>query len=114
MPTHPAAVFLRELAPSSPAGFTPALRAALFNRFEGLETKTCPFKNLPEGASWSVERRIDGLPQEVRGFFPSQTITNYSIRKSFFGIVACSACNSGTLLAQKVLRRISGIFAEAR
>ncbi len=29
-------------------GFTPALRAALFKRFEGLETKTCPFKNLPE------------------------------------------------------------------
>jgi bifunctional non-homologous end joining protein LigD len=24
------------------------VRAAVFKRFEGLETKTCPFKNLPE------------------------------------------------------------------
>jgi len=30
------------------AGFTPAVRAAVFEQFEGLETKTCPFKNLPE------------------------------------------------------------------
>jgi bifunctional non-homologous end joining protein LigD len=29
-------------------GFTPVLRAAIFKRFHGLETKTCPFKNLPE------------------------------------------------------------------
>jgi DNA ligase D-like protein (predicted ligase) len=29
-------------------GFTPAVRAAVFKRFEGLEAKTCPFKNLPE------------------------------------------------------------------
>ena len=29
-------------------GFTPALRRAIFERFKGLETKTCPFKNLPE------------------------------------------------------------------
>jgi bifunctional non-homologous end joining protein LigD len=29
-------------------GFTPAVRAALFKQFHGLETKTCPFKNLPE------------------------------------------------------------------
>ena len=29
-------------------GFTPAVRSALFRRFHGLETKTCPFKNLPE------------------------------------------------------------------
>jgi bifunctional non-homologous end joining protein LigD len=29
-------------------GFTPAVREAVFNRFPGLETKTCPFKNLPE------------------------------------------------------------------
>ena len=29
-------------------GFTPALRIAVFKRFDGLETKTCPFKNLPE------------------------------------------------------------------
>jgi bifunctional non-homologous end joining protein LigD len=29
-------------------GFTPAMRAAVFKRFHGLETKTCPFKNLPE------------------------------------------------------------------
>jgi bifunctional non-homologous end joining protein LigD len=29
-------------------GFTPAMRAAVFKRFNGLERKTCPFKNLPE------------------------------------------------------------------
>lgn len=29
-------------------GFTPAVRTALFKQFHGLETKTCPFKNLPE------------------------------------------------------------------
>jgi bifunctional non-homologous end joining protein LigD len=29
-------------------GFTPAVRAVLFKQFHGLETKTCPFKNLPE------------------------------------------------------------------
>jgi bifunctional non-homologous end joining protein LigD len=29
-------------------GFTPTLRAAVFKGFQGLETKTCPFKNLPE------------------------------------------------------------------
>jgi bifunctional non-homologous end joining protein LigD len=29
-------------------GFTPAMRVAVFKRFDGLETKTCPFKNLPE------------------------------------------------------------------
>jgi ATP-dependent DNA ligase len=30
------------------AGFTPALRSALFKQFAGLETKSRPFKNLPE------------------------------------------------------------------
>jgi bifunctional non-homologous end joining protein LigD len=30
------------------AGFTPATRATLFKQFFGLETKACPFKNLPE------------------------------------------------------------------
>jgi DNA ligase D-like protein (predicted ligase) len=30
------------------AGFTPAVRTALFKQFHGLEGKTCPFKNLPE------------------------------------------------------------------
>jgi bifunctional non-homologous end joining protein LigD len=29
-------------------GFTPAVRTALFRHFHGLETKTRPFKNLPE------------------------------------------------------------------
>jgi bifunctional non-homologous end joining protein LigD len=29
-------------------GFTPAIRAALFKQFQGLETDRCPFKNLPE------------------------------------------------------------------
>jgi bifunctional non-homologous end joining protein LigD len=30
------------------AGFSPAVRAIVFERFQGLETKTCPFKNLPD------------------------------------------------------------------
>jgi ATP-dependent DNA ligase len=29
-------------------GFTPTVRSALFRQFAGLESKTCPFKNLPE------------------------------------------------------------------
>jgi bifunctional non-homologous end joining protein LigD len=29
-------------------GFVPALRARVFERFKGLETKTCPFSNLPQ------------------------------------------------------------------
>lgn len=35
-------------------GFTPATRSALFKRFRGLETGTCPFVNLPEprGGRW--------------------------------------------------------------
>jgi DNA ligase D-like protein (predicted ligase) len=36
-------------------GFTPAVRTAVFKRFQGLETDTCPFKNLPEArrGQWS-------------------------------------------------------------
>src|SRR6267142_738504 len=30
------------------AAFTPALRATVFKEFHGLETKRCPFRNLPE------------------------------------------------------------------
>jgi bifunctional non-homologous end joining protein LigD len=30
------------------ARFTPAVRTAPFKQLQGLETKTCPFKNLPE------------------------------------------------------------------
>jgi hypothetical protein len=30
------------------AGFTPALRVAVFERFQGLEIETCLFNNLPE------------------------------------------------------------------
>jgi DNA ligase D-like protein (predicted ligase) len=35
-------------------GFTPATRAAVFRKFNGLETSTCPFANLPEprGGRW--------------------------------------------------------------
>ena len=35
-------------------GFTPATRAALFEKFKGLETAACPFANLPEprGGRW--------------------------------------------------------------
>jgi bifunctional non-homologous end joining protein LigD len=36
-------------------GFTPALRATLMKRFQGLEIAECPFANLPESRSgrWS-------------------------------------------------------------
>ena len=44
------------------AGFTPALRSALFKQFAGLETKTCSFKNLPEARP--VGRRTDGRGNE--------------------------------------------------
>jgi ATP-dependent DNA ligase len=39
-------------------GFTPATRAQLFKRFKGLETKDCPFANLPEtkAGRWGVRR----------------------------------------------------------
>jgi DNA ligase D-like protein (predicted ligase) len=33
------------------SGFTPATRAQLFKRFNGLETRACPFENLPEKKS---------------------------------------------------------------
>ncbi len=33
------------------SGFTPATRAQLFRKFKGLETKECPFVNLPEEKS---------------------------------------------------------------
>jgi bifunctional non-homologous end joining protein LigD len=33
------------------SGFTPATRAQLFKRFQGLETPVCPFANLPEKKS---------------------------------------------------------------
>jgi DNA ligase D-like protein (predicted ligase) len=33
------------------SGFTPATRAQLFKRFKGLETRACPFANLPEKKS---------------------------------------------------------------
>jgi hypothetical protein len=41
------------------AGFLTAMRD-VFKQFHGLETKTCPFKNLPRGAARPVGRRIDG------------------------------------------------------
>jgi ATP-dependent DNA ligase len=31
-------------------GFVPALRAAVFRKFKGLETRKCPFANLPESS----------------------------------------------------------------
>jgi DNA ligase D-like protein (predicted ligase) len=38
-------------------GFTPALRIFVFEHFRGLETKTCPFKNLPEPPVRSVRAK---------------------------------------------------------
>jgi bifunctional non-homologous end joining protein LigD len=43
-------------------GFTPALRRQLAERFNGLETKVCPFSNLPEPKS---ARRGEALTQAV-------------------------------------------------
>src|SRR6478735_2070400 len=38
------------------SGFTPVVRAQLMKRFKGLESKTCPFANLPEakGGRWGT------------------------------------------------------------
>jgi hypothetical protein len=36
------------MSPKVGAGFTPAVRTALFKHFHCLETNRCPFKNLPE------------------------------------------------------------------
>jgi bifunctional non-homologous end joining protein LigD len=36
------------MSPKVGAGFTPAVRTALFKQFHCLETNRCPFKNLPE------------------------------------------------------------------
>jgi hypothetical protein len=41
-------------------GFMPTVRATVFKRFHGLETKTCPFKNLPEARRGQWGRRTDG------------------------------------------------------
>ncbi len=39
------------------AGFTPASRQRLFERFRGLEVTDCPFVNLPEAKSGRLGRR---------------------------------------------------------
>ncbi len=44
-------------------GFTPA-RAALFKQFDGFETKTCPFENLPEARRGQVGRRLTAAEME--------------------------------------------------
>jgi hypothetical protein len=41
-------------------GFRPALRTAMFKRFQDLETNFCPFKNSPN-AAWSVGRKDSRL-----------------------------------------------------
>jgi bifunctional non-homologous end joining protein LigD len=43
-------------------GFTPTLRAVLMKRFKGLETKECPFANLPEarGGRWGQGLTAEG------------------------------------------------------
>jgi bifunctional non-homologous end joining protein LigD len=43
-------------------GFTPALKDQIFERFQGLETKTCPFANLPEPKN---ARRGEALTSEA-------------------------------------------------
>jgi hypothetical protein len=111
---------------SSRGEFTPALRAAL-QTIRRARNENLSVQEPARGGSWSVRRRTDGrrdgdipvtqaapgrnrsstgmdcrkspAPCEVRGFVPSQTVTNYSIRKSLLGIVRRPACNSGTFLA---------------
>jgi DNA ligase D-like protein (predicted ligase) len=45
------------------AGFTPAVRDAVFKRFRGFETKRCPFANLPEThrGQWGEGLTIDKM-----------------------------------------------------
>jgi DNA ligase D-like protein (predicted ligase) len=46
------------------SGFTPATRAQLFKRFKGLETRACPFENLPEKKSgrWGAGLTAKKMP----------------------------------------------------
>jgi ATP-dependent DNA ligase len=46
------------------SGFTPASRAQLFKRFKGLETRVCPFANLPEKKSgrWGAGLTAKKMP----------------------------------------------------
>jgi bifunctional non-homologous end joining protein LigD len=57
-------------------GFTPALHVAVFKRFHGLATNTCPFKNLPEGRRdpWG-ERLTVGEMKKCRWLKPRLVAT---------------------------------------
>jgi hypothetical protein len=43
------------------AGFVPALRVKVFERFHKLEIKTCPFSNLPQRDKASKGERVDAV-----------------------------------------------------
>jgi ATP-dependent DNA ligase len=45
-------------------GFVPALRAAVFRKFKGLETRECPFANLPEGEKGRCGEGLTGADME--------------------------------------------------
>jgi len=57
-------------------GFMPTVRTALFKRFHGLETKTCPFKNLPEArrGQWGEELMAAEM-EKCSGFKPRLVMT---------------------------------------
>jgi ATP-dependent DNA ligase len=58
------------------AGFTPAVRDAVFKRFRGFEINRCPFANLPEThrGKWSEELTIDKM-SECRWLKPRPVVT---------------------------------------
>jgi bifunctional non-homologous end joining protein LigD len=79
-------------------GFTPALRAALFKQFHGLETKTCPFKNLPEARRGQWGEGLTAAEMEkCRWLKPrlvapidylERTVTNHLRHAMFAGLIA--------------------------
>jgi ATP-dependent DNA ligase len=45
-------------------GFVPALRAAVFRKFKGLETRECPFANLPEDSKGRWDEGLTAVDME--------------------------------------------------
>jgi bifunctional non-homologous end joining protein LigD len=83
------------------AGFTPGVRAALFEQFAGLETKACPFKNLPEArrGQWG-EGLIAAEMEKCRWLMPrliatidylERTAANHLRHPMFAGLTENSA-----------------------
>jgi ATP-dependent DNA ligase len=78
-------------------GFTPALRAAVFERFQGLglETKTCPFKNLPEARRGQWDEGLTAAEMEKSRWllvatidYLERTVANHLWHSVFVGLAA--------------------------